>query len=190
MKPAGFMTNSRKLAQHLQRYWRRVQQTRRREAPRLKRKTCSWGSDVPLRDQLREDAVLKHGYCSVQKRDEDAEFEANIRGPEHGYSGKYRGHLTDQILNDSRILAAVAKELELFYSKDVRLKVPKEQAKATTSRPAISARWVGVNKGDDFHPNYRSLSLEGRSRHMTNRERATSPPPHRWKHCVPFSVWP
>ena len=127
--------------------------------------------------------MLKQGYCSVQKRDEDAEFEANIRGPEHGYSGKYRDHLTDQVLNDSLLLATVAKELEL-------LKVPKEQAKATTGRPAISARWVGVNKGDDFHTNYRALSLEGRSRHMTNRERATSPPPHRWKHCVPFSVWP
>ena len=143
-----------------------------------------------LRDQLREDAVLEPRYCGVQTCDEDVKFEANIRGPEHGYSGKYRDHLTDQVLNDNLILAAGAKELELFYSKDVRLKVSKEQAKATTSRPTISVRWVGVNKGDDFHPNSRSLSLQGRSRHVTNRERATSPPPHRWRHCVPFSVWP
>ena len=143
-----------------------------------------------LRDQLREDAVLEPIYYGVQTCDEDIKFEANIRGPEHGYSGKYRDHLTDQVLNDSLLLATVAKELELFHSNDVLLKVPKEQANATTGRPAISARWVGVNKGDDFHPNYQSPSLQGRSRHMTNRERATSPPPHRWKHCVPFSVWP
>ena len=109
-----------------------------------------------VREQLRADNLLKDGCFVVQAPDGDAAVERELRGPTTGYSGKYTDDLTGQVLNDALVLEARAKELSFFYSKAAWQKAPKATARAATGRPAISARWVDVNKGDDLCPNYRS----------------------------------
>ena len=79
-----------------------------------------------------------------------------LRGPEQGYSGKYRDDITGQVLNDSLVIEARPKELEFFRSKNVWLKIPKALGRLLCGRPPISVRWVDVNKGDDLEPNIRS----------------------------------
>ncbi len=109
-----------------------------------------------VRDQLKEDELIKAGCFGIQAPDEDAEVENNLRGPAQGYSGQYLDDLTGQVLRDDLVREARAKELELFHSKGVWLKVPKTTARATTGRNPISVRWVDVNKGDELNPKYRS----------------------------------
>ncbi len=109
-----------------------------------------------VRDQLREDGLLKDGCYGLQAPDDDQDVERNLRGPSQGYSGKYRDDLTGQILKDALVLEARAAELAYFHSKGVWLKVPRETARARSGRPPISVRWVDVNKGDDQFPKYRS----------------------------------
>ncbi len=109
-----------------------------------------------VRDQLREDNVLKDGCFGVQAPDEDSEVERNLRGPAQGYSGQYRDDLTGQVLKDALVKEARANELEFFYSKNVWLKIPKREVHARGGRHPISVRWVDVNKGDDLNPKYRS----------------------------------
>ena len=49
-----------------------------------------------VRDQMKADNLLK-GWCfGVQAPDDDAEIERHMRGPEQGFSGKYRDDLTDK----------------------------------------------------------------------------------------------
>ena len=109
-----------------------------------------------VRNQLRCDGSLTNGCFGVQVADDDAEVERQTRGPEQGYSGSFRDDLTGQVLKDDLVKIARAAELTYFNSKHVWRKVPKQRAKAVSGRAPISVRWVDVNKGDDFHPNYRS----------------------------------
>ena len=105
---------------------------------------------------MRADNLLKDGCFGVQVPDDDAAVEALLRGPDQGYSGRFRDDLTGQVLKDELVREARAKELEFFHSKRVWQKRPKAFAKLRTGRPPISVRWVDVNKGDDMSPNYRS----------------------------------
>ena len=82
-----------------------------------------------VRNQMRQDGMLKDGCFGLQAPDDDAEVEKNFRGPAQGYSGTYRDDLTGQVLKDELVKAARAKELAFFYSKRVWLKVPKAQAR-------------------------------------------------------------
>ena len=109
-----------------------------------------------IRDQLKSDGLLKPGCYGIQAPDDEAEIERNLRGPDQGYSGKRKDDLTGQVLKDSLVQAARALELVFFHSKRVWIKVPQSEARRQTGRPAISVRWVDVNKGDDVVPNYRS----------------------------------
>ncbi len=106
--------------------------------------------------QLRNDALLKDGCFGIQVPDDEEEIENNLRGPEQGYSGRYRDDISGQILKDSVVQAARAKELLFFHNKGVWMKKARSTARAKTGRPPISVRWVDVNKGDDMCPNYRS----------------------------------
>ncbi len=72
------------------------------------------------------------------------------------FSGKYKDDLTGQLLRDDLVREARLKELQYFQEKGVWAKVPAAEAKRRTGRPAISVRWVDVNKGDDAAPRYRS----------------------------------
>ena len=170
MKPTGFMTNSPCIAQALSRRC----EGRNGQCSRAKggiHRTCSgkharMAQKYPpelcravlrgVRDQMRSDNLLKDGCYRVMAPDDDAAVEAEIRGPSSGFSGRYTDDLTGQVLKDALVLEARAKELSFFHSKSVWLKVPKAQARAVSGRPAISVRWVDVNKGDDLCPNYRS----------------------------------
>ena len=78
-----------------------------------------------VRDQLRADNLLEDGCYGVQAPDDDAAIERELRGPANGYSGKYTDDLTGQVLQDSPVIEARAKELSFFYSKAVWQNVPK-----------------------------------------------------------------
>ncbi len=47
-------------------------------------------------------------------------------------------------------------ELDFFHSKGAWIKQPAARARQQTGKPAISVRWVDVNKGDEANPRYRS----------------------------------
>ena len=72
-----------------------------------------------IRNQLREDGVLKNGCCGIQAPDDDAEIERQLRGPLQGYSGNFKDDLTGQVLKDEFVRAARAAELAYFHSKKV-----------------------------------------------------------------------
>ena len=66
-----------------------------------------------IRDQMKEDDLLKNGCFGMQAPDDDAEIERQMRGPEQGYSGKYRDDLTGQILRDEWVEKAEAWSLPI-----------------------------------------------------------------------------
>ncbi len=100
--------------------------------------------------------IARPGEVGLNAVTDDAEDERNMKGPEQGYSGRYKDDITGQILNDELVREARAKELKYFHDKGVWAKRPKDEAKRRTGRKAISVRWVDVNKGDDLNPRYRS----------------------------------
>ena len=110
-----------------------------------------------ISQQLREDKLLKDGCLRVQAPDDDAAIERLLRGPDQGYSGRFRDDLTCEVLKDEFAQEARAKELEFFHSKRVWQKRQKSFTKLRTGCPPISVRWVDVNKGDDMSPNYWSI---------------------------------
>jgi len=107
-------------------------------------------------DQLRHDSLLKDGCYGIQVPDDEEQIAKEMRGPAQGYSGKHLDDLTGQVLKDSLVQEARAKELLYFHSKGVWVKRPKGMAREKTGRAAITVRWVDINKGDDMVPNYRS----------------------------------
>ena len=78
--------------------------------------------------QLRMDRRLKPGCFGIQAIDDDEEIHELTHTPKDGYSGKYRDDLTGQVLKDSLVKEARAKELGFFHSKGVWLKVPRQKA--------------------------------------------------------------
>ncbi len=170
LKPTGFMTNAPAVARALslkcQGTFEECSRKKggqhhtcagkhAREAARYPRELCR-AMLKGVRDQLREDNLLKTGCFGIQVPDEDAEVEKNLRGPAQGYSGRFVDDLTGQVLRDDLVKEARAKELAFFHSKGVWLKVPKTTARAVSGKNPISVRWVDVNKGDELHPKYRS----------------------------------
>ncbi len=106
--------------------------------------------------QMRDIGIWRPGEMGLNAVTDDVHDEKQARGPEQGYSGKYRDDISGQLLKDSLVQEARAKELKYFYDKGVWIKCPKNQARQRTGRKAISVRWVDVNKGDDVSPRYRS----------------------------------
>ncbi len=105
--------------------------------------------------QLRADGMIKDGGFGINAVDDDVAVHATLKGPEQGYSGRFRDDLSHQLLRDDLVHEARKKELDYFCSKGVWLKRPKGEAKQRTGRPPISVRWVNVNNGDDLNPRYR-----------------------------------
>ncbi len=170
MKPTGFMTNSPMIARAVgARCGGRDGWCSRSKGGRHRLCSGQHAKDAAVyprslcrailrgvRDQLREDNVLKDGCFGVQAPDEDAQVEQNLHGQAQGYSGRYRDDLTGQVLKDKLVHEARTNELEFFHAKNVWLKVPKSEVRARGGRQPISVRWVDVNKGDDMNPKYRS----------------------------------
>ena len=104
--------------------------------------------------------------------DEDVLLEAELRGPAQGYSGKYVDDMSKQVLKDSLVQEARAKELLYFNSKGVSRKRPRSEAFQRTGRPPITVRWVDVNKGDEPNPKDRSR-LVARQLKATDKSNAT-----------------
>jgi len=192
-KPTGFMTNSPAIARALGVRCSGVKGLCSRpqggahqlctgrhatEAAKYPRSLCK-AILRGIRDQMREDSLLKDGCFGVQAPDEDAEVQKNTRGPAQGYSGQYRDDLTGQILKDALVKEARAKELEFFYTKNVWLKIPKREAQSRGGRQPISVRWVDVNKGDDINQKYRSrlVARQMKARDLSGQSYFAPAPP-------------
>ena len=139
------------------------------------------GTDVFQTEGSVHDAEPVGGEQDVRK---------HAYGPAQGYSGRYKDDLTGQPLRDDLVKAARAKELELFSSKGVWSKVPRQRAFARPGKPPISVRWVDVNKGDEDEPHYRSRLVARQLRLLTSRASRTSLLLRRWNPSAPLSVWP
>ena len=107
-------------------------------------------------EQFKEDSLVKDGCFGLQVPDDDASVERELRGPAQGFTGQFKDDLTGQVLNDKLVHQARAVELAFFCSNGVWAKKPRGLARERTGKSPISVRWVDVNKGDDFNPNYRS----------------------------------
>ena len=108
-----------------------------------------------ISDQLHSVGIMRPGEVGLHAAcDEDDE--QLLRGPEQGYSGKFRDDLSKQVLKDSLVHEARRKELDYFASKGVWRKKTRAEAFRRTGRPPITVRWVDVNKGDEQNPRYRS----------------------------------
>ena len=69
--------------------------------------------------QLHADRRMKPGCYGVQAVDDEEEIKQHSYGPEQGFSGRFRGDLTGQVLRDDLVLQARMKELEFFHNKGV-----------------------------------------------------------------------
>ena len=154
LKPSGFLTNSRAVAEafsrrcsgacgqcsrpgggaHVSCTGKRAQESS--VYPRGLRRVIIKGVTA----QLKVDNLLKDGCCGVQIADDDAQVSAQINSPSQGFWGKYRDDLTGQVLKDSLVEEARSKELLYFHTKGVWIKVPKASARSETGRPPISVR--------------------------------------------------
>ena len=95
---------------------------------------------------------MKRGECGLHALDDEMHIEAELRGPAQGYSGKYIDDMSKQVLKDSLVQEARAKELLYFNSKGVWRKRPRSEAFQKTGRAPITVRWVDVNKGGELNP--------------------------------------
>jgi hypothetical protein len=104
--------------------------------------------------QMKKDGKIVEGCIGIQPVFEILKVEAPVN--ESLVTGKFKDDITGQLLNDSLVMEARAKEMTYFASKGVWIKKPRAEAFEKTGRPPISVRWVDVNKGDDECPKYRS----------------------------------
>ncbi len=61
--------------------------------------------------------MIQSGCYGVQVATDDAQIMKHLKGPEQGYSGRFRDDLTGEVLKDSLVGEARAKELAFFCSK-------------------------------------------------------------------------
>ncbi len=169
-KPTGFLSNATHLLERLKRRcegrggWCSRRRGGRhatcegkiaRDAARYPRALCKAIIEGMLL-QMKRTGITKDGEVGLNAVTDDEQDEQDMRGPEQGYSGRFRDDVTGQTLKDELVHEARAKELRYFHDKGVWCKRPRLEAKQRTGRKAISVRWVDVNKGDELNPRYRS----------------------------------
>ena len=182
-KPTGFLSNAPRLLDQLRRRCRGQggECSRRqggkhaicegkiaRDAARYSRGLCK-AIIRGMVSQMRELGIWRPGEIGLNAVTDDVDDEKQLRGPEQGFSGRFRDDISGQVLRDDLVQEARAKELKHFIDKGVWIKCPKNQAKQRTGKKAISVRWVDVNKGDDVNPRYRSRLV---ARQLKARDRS------------------
>ena len=110
---------------------------RAKEAARYPRGLCR-AVIKGITAQLRLDNLLKEGCYGIQVPDDDSKVRKSFYGLEQGYSGNYLSDLAGQVLNDTSVEEARAKEFLYFHSKGVWLKVLKADARRITGKPAVT----------------------------------------------------
>ena len=68
----------------------------------------------------------------------------------------YWDDLSGKELKPNLVKKARREEMEEFNKHMVYTKVPVAKAWSATGKKPIGVRWVDINKGDEFEPNYRS----------------------------------
>ena len=125
----------------------RIAQDAARYPPKLVKRIISG-----IISQLKHDGTMKDGEVGMYAMDDDVEIAKELRGPEQGYSGKYKDAISGQVLQDKLVAEDRAKELKYFIDKGVWQKRPRQEAFAKTGHAPISVKWVDVNNGDDVNP--------------------------------------
>ncbi len=100
--------------------------------------------------QLREDRRLQPGCFGIQAVDDTDPVEENVYGPAQGYSGKYRDDLTGQVLKDQWVMEARMKELAYFRDRGVWSKRPRSEARAKTGKGPVSCPLGGCEQGGRY----------------------------------------
>lgn len=129
-----------------------------------------------IRDELNARGVMGRGECGLRAVDDELEIQAELRGPAQGYSGKCVDDMSKQVLGDSLVQEARAKELLYVNSKGVWRKRPRSDAFQETGPPPITVRWVDVNKVDELNPKYRSrlVARQPKATDKSNAPHATA----------------
>ncbi len=105
-----------------------------------------------IKAQMQQDGIMQQGCFGLQAHDDEKQRSDEANKPRPGYSGKYKDDLTGQVLKDTLVHEARAKEIACFVAKGVWKKVQRTTCYQRTGRPPISVRWVDVNEGDDTCP--------------------------------------
>ena len=170
MKPTGFMSNSWYILRELRRRCQgrdgrcsrskggnhvRCEGRVAREAAKYSVGLCR-AILKGARLQLRADRKIHDGCIGLMPTEDADQVQETMRGPDQGYSGRFRDDLTGQVLRDDLVMEARRVELAYFAQKGVWQKRPHGESRRVTGRPPITVRWVDVNKGDDLVPKYRS----------------------------------
>jgi hypothetical protein len=168
-KPTGFLSNSPEMLKALDRQCKLVDGQCSREqggehlhlhgdharrAARYPKRLCKailQGAHA----QLRADGHIIDG-CIGLVATEDPVMAVDAAAQDARFSGKHKDDLTGQLLRDDLVREARRLELQYFADKGVWARVPTAEAKRRTGKPAITVRWVDINKGDDLNPRYRS----------------------------------
>ena len=86
--------------------------------------------------------------------------------------------VTGEQLEEGRVIAARAEEMDEVHKHNVYVKVPMSDCWESTGKAPIKTRWIDTNKGDKVHPEYRSrivakyvLSLTKDSTYLQRRHR-------------------
>ena len=95
--------------------------------------------------QLKSDNLWEEGCYGVQVPDDDAEIADQMNSPSQGFSGKYRDDLTGQLLKDSLVQEARAKELLYFHSRAYGSRCPRRRhERRQDAHPSPSVGWMST----------------------------------------------
>ena len=104
------------------------------------------------RAKRRKEVMLKVESAMREDRRIDAVSGLSVFKPEERYWDDKSGKELDPgMIKDAR-----CEEMEEFKKHRVYDKVPLQEALRVTGKKPIGVRWVDVNKGDEFNPEYRS----------------------------------
>ncbi len=81
-----------------------------------------------ISNQLHQRGVLRRNEVGLHAVDDEAVAEDHLRGPQQGYSGKYRDDISGQVLREDLVREARLKELDYFNTKGVWRKRSRTEA--------------------------------------------------------------
>ena len=108
-----------------------------REAARYSQKLCK-AILRGMHQQMISDGIIRPGCEGLHNVDEQPEVVVNLKGPEQGYSGRFKDDLTGQPLRDDLVLEARDKEMSYFHQKGVWRKRPRQECFQRTGKPPVA----------------------------------------------------
>ena len=104
-----------------------------------------------------------------------------------GYSGHFIDDMPGQILKKDLVIKARKEEMATYFSHKAYDKVPLSECWDVTDKAPIGCRWIGINKGDDNNPDYRSRHVAKEININPSDEMFATAPPLEAKNML-FSI--